>query len=212
MQLSLRPYVTTGVALVGATVIAAAPMQPVMPADIQVPNPAVEAVERGVQLTANEIQTAINNAIFNFVARPTVASAELLGKLLAPVIGAQQAFLLPVAALGLAGPLISGGGSIGTALQEVVDSNGLEDLVVNLIGAPGIILDGLVNGGYGPNLAPLVASQVAAILSAALHTNIPPALIGTVLAGGLLSEGGLLGLPIPPLGFELPGTIPTLQG
>ena len=68
MHLAFRPYVTTGVALVGATVIAAAPMQPVVPADIQITNPAVQAVERGVQLTANEIQTAINNAIFTFVA------------------------------------------------------------------------------------------------------------------------------------------------
>ena len=79
MQLSLRPYVTTGLAVVGASVIAAAPLQPVVPAEIQIPNPAVQAVERGVQLTANEIQTAFNNAIFAFVARPTVASAELPG-------------------------------------------------------------------------------------------------------------------------------------
>ena len=61
MQLSLRPYVTTGVALVGATVIAAAPITPT-PTDIQIPNP-VAQVERAVDLTANEIQTAINNAI-----------------------------------------------------------------------------------------------------------------------------------------------------
>ncbi len=59
MQLSLRPYVTTGVALVGASVIAAAPIAPVTPADVQIPNPAVQAVERGVQLTANEIQTRL---------------------------------------------------------------------------------------------------------------------------------------------------------
>ena len=111
----------------------------------------------------------------------------------------------------MAGPLISGGGAIGTALQDVVDSDGLEDLLLNLINAPGTVIDGLVNGGYGPNLAPLVAEQVAAILSAALHTTIPAAAIGTVLAGGLIGEGGLLGLPNPLFNFELPGTIPTLQ-
>src|SRR3954447_26263986 len=62
MQLSLRPYVTTGVALVGASVIAAAPMQPVLPADVQIPNP-VAQVARDVHLTANEIETATNNIV-----------------------------------------------------------------------------------------------------------------------------------------------------
>lgn len=210
MQLALRPYVTTGMALVGASAIAVAPMIPT-PTDVQIPNPARQ-VERAVQLSAAEIEDTVNKLIFDFVASPTVDSAEALGKLLTPLIGAQQAFLLPIAALGLAGPLISGGGAIGTALQEFVDSDNLEELLSSLIGAPGTILDGLVNGGHGPNLAPLVSAQVAAVLSAALGKPIPPGAIGTVLAGGLLSEGGLLGLPKPPLGFELPGAIPTLEG
>ena len=38
MQLSLRPYVTAGVAIVGASVIAIAPIQPTPP-DVQIPNP-----------------------------------------------------------------------------------------------------------------------------------------------------------------------------
>ena len=41
MHLALRPYVTTGVAIVGASVIAVAPIAP-LPADIQIPNPAVQ--------------------------------------------------------------------------------------------------------------------------------------------------------------------------
>ena len=47
MQLSLRPYVTAGVALAGASVIAVAPIQPI-PTDIQIPNP-VAGVSRGVR-------------------------------------------------------------------------------------------------------------------------------------------------------------------
>jgi hypothetical protein len=214
MQLALRPYITTGVAIVGASVVAVAPIaMPPSPPDIQVANP-VAAVERGVQLTANEIEDAVNALVYGFVARPTVASAELLGKLLAPLIGEQQAFLLPIAALGLAGPLISGGGAAGEALQTVIDSHGLQALLTNLVGAPGTLIDGAVNGGYGPNLAPLVADQVAALLSAQFGSSIPPALIRTVLAGGLLGSGELLGTyPFPPpLDFVLPGTIPTLQG
>ena len=38
MQLSLRPYVTTGVALVGASVIAAAPIQPACRPTFKIPN------------------------------------------------------------------------------------------------------------------------------------------------------------------------------
>ncbi len=50
MQLSLRPYVTAGVAIVGASVIAIAPIQPTTP-DVHIPNP-VAHVARDVQLTA----------------------------------------------------------------------------------------------------------------------------------------------------------------
>ena len=49
MQLSLRPYVTAGVAIVGASVIAIAPIQPT-PSAIQIPNPVAE-VERAVTPT-----------------------------------------------------------------------------------------------------------------------------------------------------------------
>ncbi len=219
MHLAFRPYVTTGVALVGATVIAAAPMQPVVPADIQITNPAVQAVERGVQLTANEIQTAINNAIFTFVARPTVAGAELLGSLLEPLIGEDQALLLPLAALGFAGPLISGGGSIGTALQDLVDSDGLAELLFNLIGGPGTIIDGLVNGGYGPDLASLVGDLLASQFDPLPSPPFPPNTfpqVGTVFAGGLINlvvTERIISMlpPFVTVNFTLPGTIPTLQ-
>ena len=51
MQLSLRPYVTAGVAIVGASVIAIAPIQPTPP-DVHIPNPVAE-VARDVQLTSH---------------------------------------------------------------------------------------------------------------------------------------------------------------
>ena len=62
MQLSLRPYLTAGVAIAGASVIAVAPIQPI-PTDIQIPNPTVQVV-RDVQLTADEIETAWNDLVF----------------------------------------------------------------------------------------------------------------------------------------------------
>ena len=54
MQLSLRPYVTTGVAIVGASVLVAAPMT-VTPPDIEIANPAAQ-VERAVELTAMRLR------------------------------------------------------------------------------------------------------------------------------------------------------------
>ncbi len=224
MPIALRPYVTTGVALVGATVIAAAPLAPVTP-DVQISNPAIPAVERGVQLSANEIQTAINRAIFAFVASPTVQGAELLGRLLKPILGEEQAAQLPLAALGFAGPLISGGGSVGTALQNIVDSEGLEETLFNLIGALGTVIDGSVNGGYGPDLWPLVgdilvdADPLLAAAVAALELLGQP--LPTVFSGGLinLQSAVLKSFPIPfppgvldlPVAITLPGAIPVLQ-
>lgn len=196
MQLALRPYVTTGVAIVGASVIAVAPIAPTPP-DIRIPNPTVQ-VDRAVQLTANEIENLFNQAAFvgaqlvtTLAKLPSPVVAQLLG---IPEPAAQ--LLLAGAALGLSGPLISGTGAGGAALQDVVDQLGSGDLaaLINaLIGAPATLIDGLVNGNYGPNLASLLGL---------------PAQFITVLAGGLINPGGLdllAGI------ITLPGTIPTLQ-
>ena len=45
MQLALRPYVTTGIAIVGASVIAVAPIAPT-PTEIQIPNPVIKFLLR----------------------------------------------------------------------------------------------------------------------------------------------------------------------
>ena len=154
MQSALRPYLTTGIAIVGATAIAVTPIAvtPTM-TDVQIANP-VQAVERAVELTANEIQTAVNNLVFA-ATKAGVSVAQLTTPLVAKILGIseqQAAIFLAVGTIGLFGPLISGTGAVGTALQTIADSDGLEDLLTNLIGAPGTIIDGAVNGGYGPNL------------------------------------------------------------
>jgi len=166
--------------------------------------------------TEGQIEAAVNALVFNLVASPIVTVAGLLGSLLAPVLGEEVAAGLPLAALGLFGPLISGTGAGGTALQDIVDSLGSGDfagILSTLVGAPATLIDGVVNGGYGPDLSPLVADQVAGVLSEALGVPIPAEAIGTVVSGGLINEFDLLNaLPIPPLNVKLPGTFPTLQG
>ena len=71
-----------------------------------------------------------------------------------------------------------------------------------LVGAPSTIIDGFVNGGYGPDLSGVLEDA-----------GVPP-IVGEVFAGGLINPGALP----PPLGgttedppFILPGTFPTLQ-
>jgi len=207
MQLSLRPYVTAGVAIAGASVIAVAPIQPTPP-DIHIPNPVAEAA-RDVQLTANETLPSIETQYDTLALLVTELGLSLTVPLTAAVINAIAPDLIPEEStaeavatrllLGLSGYAISGLGSIGTALQGVVDGFGCppegglcEDLgtgyLALLVGAPSTIIDGFVNGGYGPDLEPLL-----------FGTDTPL----VIRAGGLINPGAP---------FILPGTFPTLQG
>jgi hypothetical protein len=214
MQLALRPYVTTGIAIVGASVIAVAPIAPTPP-DIQIPNP-VTVVDRGVQLTAGQIENAFNQVAF-VGAQVLVRLATLPAPVVAPLLGistAEAQAFLALGAVGLFGSLISGTGATGTGLQEIVDALGRGDFAgfINAeIGFPATLIDGIVNGGYGPNLSPLLAEAIAGVLSEALGVPIPPAAIGTVLAGGLINPFTPLSLS-PPIGVVVSGLFPTLQG
>jgi hypothetical protein len=151
-----------------------------------------------------QIEGAVNALLFNLVASPIVTVSGFLGQLLAPIIGEEQAAQLPLAALGLLGPLISGPGAIGTAVQDVVDSLGSGDFagVLNtLIGAPATVIDGFVNGGYGPNLADLVVP---------LLPELPPTIPVGVAPPGCTPGPGCVSLPaIPSYGDEFfaPGLI-----
>ena len=82
----------------------------------------------------------------------------------------------PLEIVGLVAPLISTTGATGVAFQNVVDALGTGDIqkVANaVLTAPATIADGLLNGGYGPDLGPLVGQPFS------------------VLAGGLLSLSDL---------------------
>jgi hypothetical protein len=188
MQLALKPYVTTGVAIVGASVIAVSPIVPT-PTEIHLPNP-VTVVDRGVQLTANEIENAVNQLVFaatSLGVRIATLPAPLVAQLL-DTDTQTASELLALGALGLGGPLISGPGAIGHAVQDVVNQLGsfdIEELINTLIGVPATIIDGFVNGGFGPNVDSL-----------ALKFGIP------FFAGGLISELSL---------GTVPGTFPALQ-
>ncbi|SEH68982.1 hypothetical protein SAMN04489835_2907 [Mycolicibacterium rutilum] len=109
------------------------------------------------------ITTAVNN--FNAVVQDVLVGAILGG------------------ALAIAGPVLSGIGSVGTAVQGVIDAVGSGDLgevVSALVNTPAVIADGVLNGGYGPLL------------------------LGILPAPGVLTPEGLLGaLGAGPIGFLL---------
>ncbi len=191
MHLALRPYVTTGVAIVGASVIAVAPIAP-LPADIQIPNPAVQ-LDSAVELSA-VVEDAVNDLIFA-AAEAGVSVTDLAVPLLTQLLGLPPTaepvvrVLLNRTTLGLFGPLISGGGAIGTASQDVLDSLGSGELatIINaIIGAQGTVADGFVNGRFGPDLDDLL-------------TGLAPF---PILAGGIINPGNL---------STLPGSVPTAQ-
>jgi len=210
MQLSLRPYVTAGVAIAGASVITIASIQPTPP-DVHIPNPVAE-VARDVQLTANgtlpSIETQYNDLallVTELGLSLTVPPTAAVINAIAPDLILEESTAEAVATrllLGLSGYAISGVGSIGTALQRVIvgfgcpSTGGLcEDLgtgyLALLVGAPSTIIDGFVNGGYGPDLEPLLFGTDTSRV---------------IFAGGLINPG----TTEPP--FILPGTFPTLQG
>jgi hypothetical protein len=207
MQLALRPYVTTGVAIVGASVIAVAPIVPT-PTEVQIPNPLVQ-VDRPVELTANEIENAFNQLTF-VGAQLVTTLAKLPAPLVAQLLGIpeQEAqALLALGSLGLVGSALSTTGATGTALQDIVDQLGSFDLagLVNaLIGAPATLIDGLVNGGYGADLTPLIAGLLSPMAAAA-------APILPILPGGLIRGDFPLSLVLDPPRLVLVGLFPTLQ-
>lgn len=99
-------------------------------------------------------------------------------------------------AVGLLGPVITGLGAVGAAVQNVVDGVVASDLhqVVNaILTAPAVIADGVLNGGYGPDLGSLVGQPLA------------------VFAGGLLSPGGFDVTPDGNLVLNVAGPVATLQ-
>ena len=162
MQLSLRPYVTAGLAIAGASVIAVAPIQP-MPTDVQIPNPAAE-VARDVQL-AGFIDETVNSLVFTFVATPVVRGTEILLVPIAEAILPDE--LAPLAAslpLRIPGTCWSAdqrrrGDRDCPSRHCRRDSASTSGPVSSpAINAPAIIIDGYVNGGYGPDLLPLVDS------------------------------------------------------
>lgn len=271
MHASVRPYLTAGVALAGASVIAVAPVvAPPLP-DIQVPaitssatvelsatweelfenttgnfeallefvteapfpilqqvfanqSANFEAIFEALGATAEELVTGLTEglpaaleAAFGeltdgnivgfvnglvsaaFVPLLPLLSGDLPLALQEALVSTLQNAVNVVAALtdpanvlllaGLAGPFLNVVGASAVAVQNIVDSFDGGSPLEAFINAPATVLDGFLNGGYGPNLIDLIS----------------PGAPVTLTAGGVLS---LVNTAIPP--FSLPGPIAAL--
>ena len=178
-QVSSAATLLSGLSTAGGGIAAAA---------TQVPAALATAVS---QLAAGNVEGAVNTLLgipLNVIAPATGLFPVLQTVLTQPltnlvnVVNAftkdAQTTLLAVS--GFIAPLISTPAAAAVAIQNVINAVGTGDLgaVANaVLAAPATIVDGLLNGGYGPNLGPLA--------------GIPESMGVIVKAGGLLSSSQL---------------------
>jgi hypothetical protein len=102
---------------------------------------------------------------------------------------------------GLIGPLIEGPAATGAAIQGVINAiNGVPgspSVLQAVIDAPAVIAGGVLNGGFGPDVGPLV--------------NPFPGITLSAFFGGLLNQAALSFTPTGGINLQLPGAIPGLQ-
>ena len=113
-------------------------------------------------VTAGDVDLAVNDLLLAaFAPVNLVLGVPLLvaSSLLAPFLGqgAANLVMVPVSelVLGLLGPGFSGAGANGVAVQEIIDAVAAGDpssILNAVITAPALVADGVLNGGFGPNL------------------------------------------------------------
>ncbi|WP_197373061.1 hypothetical protein [Mycolicibacterium baixiangningiae] len=215
MHATLRPYVTAGVSLVGASAIAISPISPITPADIKVP--AVATSSAAVDLVVNPIdfygalfeESAANvEALVDiFLANPTpilsqifdnqLANAEMIsGALeqmaegLVPILTQQVPLLLETAFAALAE------GDVETALNTLLSIPTTVAALPAFIGLGAVLLPIATASGNINNVVQQVLG--GAILGGAVAAFGP--LLSTVGASGTAIQGVLDGVAAGDIG------------
>lgn len=101
---------------------------------------------------------------------------------------------------GLLGPVIEAPAALGAAVQNVINaarSGNLGNVVTSILSIPATVINGVLNGGFGPDLSSVINTGLAGV---------------PLLAGGLLTSFGIT-LVNTGLGFiaNLPGPVAALQ-
>ena len=170
-------------AAIGAVFPIQGVIQPLLAATVTTP---LQAVVDAIN-SVGPLGTILSNPLQNVV---NVINAVQDGGVLSP---------LSQVVTGLLGPAISGAGAFGAAVDNIgaaLSTGNPAGALAAIVNAPATVLDGVLNGGFGPNLAALA--------------GFPPDLV-TVVAGGILSGALAITSTSPQLTVQLAGAINSLQ-
>lgn len=151
--------------------------------------------QANIEGALNNLQLAIVLPIFaaiNPIGTLPKALGNLISQPLQSVINIANDLpnLMLALGVGLIGPVASTIGAMGTATQNVINAvqaGDLGKLATAVIQAPATIIDGLLNGGYGPNLGALLGLDIPGF---------------SIFGGGLLGGGATV-----PGGTTIAGTV-----
>jgi hypothetical protein len=91
----------------------------------------------------------ILDTIYDAIVTPIMLAAGRINNVIQNTPGT----IILAGAIAIMGPVISTIGAIGSAVQDVIDAAGSGDIVKvvqAVVNAPGVVVDGFLNGGYGP--------------------------------------------------------------
>jgi hypothetical protein len=140
--------------------------------------------------------------ITGFVPALSAAFTQPLTNLVSAINAVQAGGVLSplsMAVTGLLGPALSGAGAFGVAVDNVgsaITAGDPQAALNAVVNGPATILNGVLNGGFGPDLSSLAGLGGLGI---------------TVVAGGLLSGGLAISTPNGKVTIQLPGTINSLE-
>ncbi len=160
MHAAIRPYVTAGVALVGASVIAVAPVSPVAPSHIRSASPAVQltAAPNPIVFYPQVAKDAVSNAgtlLQQYLTVPPALVEALVTQPIPTLVSTLRVFTNPGPYLfvpaSLISPIVSGIGATVVAFADVITAlvaGNATDFFNAVVDIPARIADGVLNGGY----------------------------------------------------------------
>ena len=158
--------------------------------------PVLDGIAHPLQLLVNAVDKL--GPLATILANPVQNVVNVIGALNASFLGLPGAPSNLVTALGgILGPLIQAPSAAGAAVQGIIDAaraGNLGAVVKAIVSVPAVIVGGILNGGYGPDL------------SSVIKTGLDLPLFG----GGLLTQFAIT-LANNVLSVNLAGTIPALQ-
>jgi hypothetical protein len=191
MEMTIRPFMTTGIALVGASVIAIAPIVPITaPPDITIPASNVSSLSYELTAFPEDLLNALTPLLAELSPAQFLAVLDDLGAIAGAAVN----------------PLFGG---LALVVDQLLDGlTGLVDtLLTGLVPVVETLLEGLV-----PVLETVFAGLVAVELALVPVLALGVVPVVATLLGGLAVVVGQIFSPITPLGLALIGVLGGLFG